>query len=233
MAKKISERIRYGMPAVRIEQDERGVRVRCRPALGAVTTFAADRLICTLSFSVLRTIETHPAFSASKLRAINALPYTSVARVFVQLRERFWLARKEAGAVTTDLPIQEVYDDTATQPGTRGILSSYSVGDRARKMAGFGEGERLAVMVREMEKVHAHVSDFVEGGESKCWDDDSWSRGDYCYFTPGQLTDLGPHLASAEGRVHFAGDHTSRWPGFMQGALESGHRVAREVQQAT
>jgi monoamine oxidase len=65
---------------------------------------------------------------------IKELPYTSVVRVFVQLRERFWLARKEAGDVTTGLPIQEIYDDTGTQGGNRGILSSYSA--RARKMAG-------------------------------------------------------------------------------------------------
>jgi monoamine oxidase len=33
-----------------------------------------------------------------------------------------------------------------------------------------------------------------------------------------------------EGRVHFAGAHTAlRWPSFMDGAIESGHRVASEI----
>ena len=40
-----------------------------------------------------------------------------------------------------------------------------------------------------------------------------------------------PHLARPEGRVHFAGDHTSPWPGWMNGALQSGARAAREVSQ--
>jgi monoamine oxidase len=40
-----------------------------------------------------------------------------------------------------------------------------------------------------------------------------------------------PHLARPEGRVHFAGDHTSAWSGWMQGALESGLRAAREVSE--
>ncbi|MBA2646369.1 MAG: FAD-dependent oxidoreductase, partial [Pyrinomonadaceae bacterium] len=35
-----------------------------------------------------------------------------------------------------------------------------------------------------------------------------------------------------EGRVHFAGDHTSAWIRWMQGALHSGLRVAREVNNA-
>jgi monoamine oxidase len=29
--------------------------------------------------------------------------------------------------------------------------------------------------------------------------------------------------------MHFAGEHTSPWTGWMEGALESGERAAREV----
>jgi monoamine oxidase len=36
-------------------------------------------------------------------------------------------------------------------------------------------------------------------------------------------------LASAESGLHCAGEHTSVWTGWMEGALESGERVAREV----
>jgi len=39
-----------------------------------------------------------------------------------------------------------------------------------------------------------------------------------------------PHVALPEGKIHLAGEHTSVWiDGWMQGALESGNRVAREV----
>jgi monoamine oxidase len=41
-----------------------------------------------------------------------------------------------------------------------------------------------------------------------------------------------PLLARPEGRLHFAGDHTSALPGWMQGALESGFRAAGEVNAA-
>jgi monoamine oxidase len=39
-------------------------------------------------------------------------------------------------------------------------------------------------------------------------------------------------LASAESGLHFAGEHTSVWTGWMEGALESGERAAREVLDA-
>jgi monoamine oxidase len=37
---------------------------------------------------------------------------------------------------------------------------------------------------------------------------------------------------TAEGRLHFAGEHTSPFQGWMQGALVSGRRAAREVSLA-
>lgn len=35
-----------------------------------------------------------------------------------------------------------------------------------------------------------------------------------------------------EGRIHFAGEHLSRFQGWMQGALESGLRAMQEVHAA-
>ena len=76
------------------------------------------------------------------------------------------------------------------------------------------------------------ISEHYEGGASVCWDEDVWARGAYAWFKPGQMESLLPHIARPEGRVHFAGDHTSPWPGWMNGALQSGARAAREVNQA-
>lgn len=150
MAKALSHRIRYGVIARRLEQDRHGVRVYCQTPTGTSSRLTGDRLVCTLSFSVLRGIEVEPAFSVGKQRAIAKLPYTSVARVFVQMRERFWLTRKQAGSASTDLPIQEIYDDTVTQAGQRGILSSYCVGERARAMSKLDEPGRLSTTIRDM-----------------------------------------------------------------------------------
>jgi monoamine oxidase len=36
-------------------------------------------------------------------------------------------------------------------------------------------------------------------------------------------------LAAVDGRIHFAGEHTSPWTGWMQGALESARRVVAEI----
>jgi monoamine oxidase len=232
MALKVAERIHYGMPVTRIEQDANAVRVVCLPASGGTRTFTADRLVCTLPYSVLRTLPIQPPFSPAKRRTIDELSYTSVTRTFVQLDRRVWQSRNEQGSATTDLPIQFVNDDSAAQAGVRAIVSSYATGERARRLAAMPEPERIMFVARELDKVHPGALAAFEGGSSKAWDLDPWSRGDYCYFKPGQMVSLGPSLATAEGRIHFAGDHVSMWPGWMQGALASGEDAARAVDAA-
>jgi monoamine oxidase len=48
----------------------------------------------------------------------------------------------------------------------------------------------------------------------------------------GQITSLCGGLEQPEGRVHFAGEHISACPYWMQGALQSGLRAANEVHEA-
>jgi monoamine oxidase len=216
---------------VKIEHDERGVRVICSRA-GSQQTFAADYLICAIPFAVLMRVEVSPGFSPQKRQAIAQLGNTSVTRVFLQTRKRFWLDEGLSGAATTDLPIMTTYDKAHYLPGKRGLLEAYVAGARARRMAAMTPNERMNFTVGQMERIFPAIREHYEGGASVCWDEDEWARGAYAWFKPGQMESFLPHIARPEGRVHFAGDHTSPWPGWMNGALQSGARAAREVSQA-
>src|SRR5262249_39769839 len=113
----------------------------------------------------------------------------------------------------------------------RGILESYTAGPQARLMASMKESERIGTTLAGVEKIYPTIREYFEGGASHSWDEDEWARGAYTWFRPGQMTSLLPHIARPEGRVHFAGEHASNWPGWMQGALEAGNRVAREINE--
>ncbi|HEX8920438.1 MAG TPA: FAD-dependent oxidoreductase, partial [Pyrinomonadaceae bacterium] len=231
LAASLAAKIRYGSSVVGIEQDARGVRVRYNQA-GAPETIAAEYLVCTLPFSILREIEVSPAFSAAKQRAIRELPYTSAARVYLQSRTEFW-AREGLGiSAYTDLPVMAIVNSTLNQKGTRGILDSYMTGEQSRRVTRMKETERLQFTLQEVEKVYPRIRKNFEGGTSVCWDEDRWARGAYAWFEPGQMSELLPHIARSEGRIHFAGEHASSWPGWMQGAFQSGHRAAREINEA-
>jgi monoamine oxidase len=69
----------------------------------------------------------------------------------------------------------------------------------------------------------------LQKGVAQRWALEPWSKGAFAVFYPGQMASMMPHLARPEGLLHFAGEHTSSWMGWMEGALASGERAAREV----
>src|SRR5688572_24662594 len=76
LAAHLGERLRYRTPVVRIEPGARSVTVVVRDG-GAPGRIEADRVVCTVPGSVLKSIEVVPAWSAAKRRALDALSYTS------------------------------------------------------------------------------------------------------------------------------------------------------------
>ena len=56
-----------------------------------------------------------------------------------------------------------------------------------------------------------------------------WSRGAFAVSYPGQMTQWGTDGWYPEGRIHFAGEHVSPWPGWMEGALWSAERAVQEI----
>ena len=230
-ANALSGHIRYRSAVVRIEPDGAAAGVVVEQD-GRRQRLSADRIVCTLPFSVLRGIEVSPPFSSEKKRAIDELPYTSVVRVLMQFGEKFWNAQNIHVLTATDMPIGWFFEHTVNQPGKRGILEAQAAGAAARRLSALREAERAEFALYHLERIYPGARKHYERAHSYSWDEDPWARGAFAYFRPGQMTTLMPHLARAEGRVHFAGDHTSLWSGWMQGALESGLRAAREVSQA-
>jgi monoamine oxidase len=230
-ASRLSERIRYGAAVVGFEQDGGRVSVSYLQG-GTRTSLAAERLVCAVPFSVLRRIEGTRRFSAAKRDAIEQLPYTSVARTYLQTRKKFWLDEGLSGSAATDEPYTTLFDGAPNQPSSRGILEAYLAGAPARRVAALSEGERVASALGLAERLQLRAREHFEVGASKCWDEDEWARGAYAWYRPGQMSTLLPHVARAEGRIHFAGEHASSLFGWMQGALESGNRAAREVNDA-
>jgi monoamine oxidase len=139
----------------------------------------------------------------------------------------------QSGFATTDLPIRQLYDATYRQPGTRGILQAFPISLHSQRITAMSEHERLTLALEQVEMIYPGMRKHFEGGVTTCWDEDPWARGASATYKPGQFSSLLPHVARPEGRIHFAGEHTSVWiDGWMQGALESGNRVAREVNEA-
>jgi monoamine oxidase len=182
-------------------------------------------------FSVLPNIEIFPPFSDRKDQAIRQLLYASSSKVFLQTRSRFWAKEGLSGFAYTDLlGYMQVWELGHDQAGPRGLLVGYTKMSGARQIARLDEEQRLAATLEAVTRVHPGLPREFEGGTSKCWDEDPWARGAWAISRPGDMQNLEPYVARPEGKIHFAGEHTSPWHGgWMQGALESGERAAREI----
>ncbi len=231
LARLLSDRIRYGAVVVGLKQDLQGVEVRYRQSY-AEQVERFDRVVCTLPFPVLRGLTISPGFSAGKERAIDQVPYASMVKVFLQSRHRFWEKHGTSGFATTDIPQTEIWNVTEGETGRRGVLLAYVGGRMAQNLSSLPEHERLRIILERLAPVFPELRENYEGGFTKAWDIDPWALGAGAWYGVGQIGSLYPHVASVEGLVHFAGDHASPWPGWVQGALHSAHRAAQEVHEA-
>src|SRR6185369_11245426 len=141
-AEKLAGKIRYGAAVVKIEQDANQARVVFVEA-GRQQTLAADAVLCTIPFSVLKNIDL-PALSARKREAINRTHYDAVSRVYLQTRNRFWEEKGLNGFAFTSGAI-EIWQPTWSQPGPRGILMTYARPGEAERITKLKENERVAV----------------------------------------------------------------------------------------
>jgi monoamine oxidase len=232
-ARALRERIWYGAAVRSIRQEPGKVSVVVRQGQQD-RNLEADRLVCALPVPALRRVEIEPGLSPAKRQAVAKLEYLPVTRIFVQTRRRYWAERGYTGLSGTDLPIQLVAEHPYLRADdqTRGILECHMKGPDAERAGALGPEAQAAFAVEQLEKLHPGIREQVEGSVSVSWHEDPWAGGGYAWWKPGQLTGWMPELARPEGRLHFAGEHTSVLARTLEGALESGNRAAREIQEA-
>ncbi len=199
-----------------------------------LVTDTYDRVILALPFANLRDVDlTRAAFSPRKRRAIEQLPMAASAKLQLQFDFRLWRAMGNSGSMMLD-GLRTTWEVTRAQPGTPGILNVWSTGQRAISTGEGSDVDQATTALAEIERIVPGISQAWNGRVSRTvWDPASGPKGSYAFHPSGYITSLAGVEAEAEGPVHFAGEHTSReWQGFLNGAVESGQRAAREVLRA-
>lgn len=186
-------------------------------------------VILTLPFTKLRAVEGLDAVGLGddKLRAIRELGYGDNSKLMVSTRTRPWATAQwpapSAGAFYTDRA-QLIWETSRAQAGEQGILTNFLQGQQNRDAAladmraGLGALSQESAAALDDTKVAFMV-----------WARQPFALGSYSTIRVGQYTTLVEHAAtpSDDGRIHFAGEHTSvDFMGFMNGAVESGERAA-------
>ncbi|HUR33259.1 MAG TPA: FAD-dependent oxidoreductase, partial [Vicinamibacterales bacterium] len=227
MAASLGSRVRYNAAVVRIDQRGGSVRVDYTER-SMRRTIEASRVIVAIPFSTLRHIDVIPPFPAAKVRVVESLPYFPATRFLLQSRTRFWEAEGLSGSARTDQPA-EIWDATYDLPPTRGIMAATAGGALGRSVAEMTGAAAVRFGTTLVAKTFPGMRAAFEKGRAFRWAREPWARGAFAVFHPGQMTSMMPETSRPEGRIHFAGEHTSSWMGWMEGALQSGERAAGEV----
>jgi monoamine oxidase len=237
MAAALGHCVRYRSEVVRIVQDRRHVTVAFRDRSGRRHEIRADRCVCALPFAPLRRVHIATPFSPPKMEAIRRLQYLALARCYFQTRSRFW-ERDRLGPlgglnlVGTDTMAGRVWNTSSQQEHPRlGMVHAYMFDTEALEFAAHGH-RRVSATYRLMRRLLPGIRGQIVGVAHKAWQEDRWAGGGIGWVQPGQLRWMFPAMRAVEGRVHFAGEHTSIWAAWMNGALESADRVTAEILHA-
>ena len=222
----LGDKIHYESPVVKIDQDQNGVRVTFLRK-GKQETVTGDRLLCAVPFSVLRNIELPANFPDKKRKAINEVKYDNVSRVYLQARKRSWEEKGLSGFAFTKEAV-EVWQPTWSQTGPRGILMTYARPGEAERIAALKPDERISSTLTQLDQWFTGLRDNFEKGTTKVWMEDEWSRGAWAFAGVGNLLLFG----NPEGRIHFAGEHLSFNPSWIQGALASSAAAVKAIHEA-
>jgi monoamine oxidase len=218
-------KIHFNNPVASVQQNDAEVRAITENG----SEFIGDRLLCTVPLPVLGKIRFTPSLSAAKNEAVNGgYPYTPVTRVFIQSSRAIWETDGLNGWGNTDLP-EEVWQPTWDQSGTDGVLLSYLRADNAIELDQISEENRIQRVLDRWRNIFLDLPDNIINGATHSWALDPWAANGYASPSRAQYDQFINELASRENRIHFAGEHISSTPSWMQGALESGLRAADEI----
>ncbi|AQS66030.1 FAD-dependent oxidoreductase [Streptomyces pactum] len=111
------------------------------------------------------------------------------------------------------------------------MLASYSWSDDALKWDAYADEERCLRALAGVQAVFGRRCEVFFTGrcQTQSWMRDHYAYGEASVLFPGQHTELFPDIPTSEGPLHFAGDHTSVKPAWIEGALESAVRSALKV----
>jgi monoamine oxidase len=226
LADRLGDVVRLGSPVSAIRQDDRGVEVIQDGGM-----VRAGRAIVALPPTLAGRIRYSPVLPPLRDQLTQQVPMGYVIKVHVAYPEPYWRAEGLSGSVfSLDDEVSIIFDNSP--PDLRcGVLLGFLEGRHARRSGKLAPEERmelvLSVLARFFGSRVADPEEYVE----KDWAAEEWSRG--CYggrFGTGVWTGYGQALREPVGRVHWAGTETSEvWNGYMDGAVRSGERAAREV----
>lgn len=224
---------RLGVERLRVRAAVKSVEAS---AEGVVVIFGSDEriegsgLVLATPPSVWGDIAFAPALPEALRPQMGA-----AAKWIAGARSRFWRDAGRAADALSDGAIPMVWEATSCERATEHLaLTAFFGGQRATRASAIASAaDRERDLRAAMESLHPGLAGALTGSRFIDWLGDARSRCGYSFPAPGQVCAMGPSLRVGAGPLRFVGEHcSSAFPGYMEGALESGVRVAKSLVNA-
>uniref|UniRef100_A0A8C0G4W6 Amine oxidase n=1 Tax=Chelonoidis abingdonii TaxID=106734 RepID=A0A8C0G4W6_CHEAB len=195
----------------------------------------ADYVLVTTTAKAARFIKFSPPLSPLKTHALRSIHYTKDVKIALACTKKFW--EKDGihgGRSITDRPSRFIYYPNHNFPSGLGvILASYTWGDDAEFFIPLSDEKCVDVVLEDLAKIHQLPKDYIQRVCNKYvikkWGLDRYSMGSYVSFTQYQYVDYSKALFQNEGRIHFSGELTAQPHAWIDTAMKSGLRAARNI----
>jgi monoamine oxidase len=230
LAGKVGDAVQLNSPVRSIKQDADGVQVLSDG--GAVH---AKRVIVTTPPILASQINYEPALPHDHGYLLQRYPPGTIMRAVVGYDEPFWRKDGLTGETLAPGHACAFSIDQSPKSGEMGVISIYSSGPPALRMANLEAAERrkifLDALTARLGPKAASPVHYIEAN----WSDEPWSQGGMIgHYPPGVLTTYGQNIRQPVGRIHWAGTETAtRFHGLIEGAIRSAERAADEVLAAS
>ena len=226
MAESLNSEVQLQRRVTGIRDTGSGVEVHCEDG----SLHRADRVVCSLPCSVLRNVAIEPALAGAQGEAVRSVDSQILNQLHLIAKRPFWEDDGLSPSMWTDslagMILAEHKGDTPEEVTS---LTSWTRGPLAVEMDKLTDEEAAARIVADIERLRPAARGQLEVAAYHSWFNDPHAVGDWAVWQPGQVTRYAEHVAQPHGRVHFCGEHTARANRGMEGALESGDRVASEA----
>ncbi|CAN5769045.1 FAD-dependent oxidoreductase [soil metagenome] len=229
MAGELKGRAVLGSPVRRIVQDKGHVLVESDRA-----TVLAGTVIVTVPPALRGRIEYVPALPPVHDGLSQRMPMGAVIKCHAVYDAPFWREAGLNGRAESDTGPCKVTCDNSFPDGDTGVLTGFILGSDAREWGRREDEERERAVLDCFARYFGDEALGPLAYAETDWGAEIYSRGGYAGVpVPGMILDHGSALTEPVGCIHWAGTETaSGWNGYMEGAVESGERAAREVLSA-
>jgi monoamine oxidase len=227
VAARLGPRIQLGSPVVALQHDDHGVTVRTDDG----ATLRAHRAVLAVPPALAVGIDIDPAPSQERLEVVRRWRHGSVVKVNVVYDRPWWRDDGLSGqAATVDGPVSATFDNSPPA-GSPGILLCFVEADHSRRLRELDESARRHAVIDALVALFGSRATEAREVIVTDWTREPWTRGCYgAHPEPGTWSRLGHVVRQPIGPIHVAGTETAtRWYLYMDGAVGSGERAAREI----